>query len=80
MFLKLHGVMSNEKILINTNYIEAIQEITEGSKYYSTYGQAGAKTVIRVGGKTLPVKESVRQIENRFNGPVPKVMIGGADV
>ena len=76
MFLTLH-LESDEKININTDYIEAIQEITEGSKYYSTYGQAGAKTVIRVGGKTLPIKESIQQIENRFKAPVPKVMIGG---
>jgi len=80
MFLKLHGVMSNEKILVNTDFIEAIQEISEGSKYYSTYGKAGAKTVIRVGGKTLPVKESVIQIENKFKPPVPKKTLGGKKV
>lgn len=66
MFLKLHGIISNEKILINPEYIEAIQEITSDSKTYKAYFDAGAKTVIRIGGKTLPVKESVTQIENRF--------------
>lgn len=66
MFLKLHGIISNEKILINTEYIEAIQEITSDSKTYKAYFEAGAKSVIRVGGKTLPVKESVTQIENKF--------------
>ena len=66
MFLKLHGIISNEKILINPEYIEAIQEITSDSKTYKAYFDAGAKTVIRIGGKTLPTKESVTQIENRF--------------
>lgn len=80
MFLKLHGVMSNEKILINTEFIEAVQEISPDSKTYKAYYEAGAKTVIRVGGKTLPVKESVQQIENRFKSPAPKTMIGGEKV
>ena len=66
MILKLHGIISNEKILINTEYIEAIQEITSDSKTYKTYYEAGAKSVIRIGGRTLPVKESVTQIENKF--------------
>lgn len=66
MFLKLHGIISNEKILINTEYIEAIQEITSDSKTYKAYFDAGAKSVIRIGGRTLPVKESVTQIENKF--------------
>ena len=48
MFLKLHGVMSNEKILINTEFIEAVQEISPDSKTYKAYYEAGAKTVIRV--------------------------------
>jgi len=80
MFLKLHGVMSNEKILINTEFIEAVQEISPDSKTYKAYYEAGAKTAIRVGGKTLPVKESVQQIENRFKSPAPKAMIGGEKV
>jgi uncharacterized protein (DUF1330 family) len=66
MFLKLHGIFSNEKIIINTEYIEAIQEITSDSKTYKAYFEAGAKSVIRIGGRTLPVKESVTQIENKF--------------
>lgn len=66
MFLKLHGIISNEKILINIEYIEAIQEISDKSKTYKTYFDAGAKTVIRIGGRTLPVKESVTQILNKF--------------
>ena len=66
MFLKLHGIISNEKIIINTEYIEAIQEITSDSKTYKAYFDAGAKSVIRIGGRTLPVKESVTQIENKF--------------
>lgn len=73
MFLKLHGIISNEKIIINTEYIEAIQEITSDSKTYKAYFDAGAKSVIRIGGKTLPAKESVTQIENKFKA-------GGQDV
>ena len=78
MFLKLHGILSNEKIVINTEYIEAIQEITSASKTYKAYFDAGAKTVIRVGGKTLPVKESVVQIENKFKSFSP-CSLGGED-
>ncbi len=70
MFLKLHGTISNEKIIINTEYIEAIQEITSASKTYKAYFDAGAKT--------LPVKESVVQIENKFKSFAP-YQLGGED-
>ena len=77
MFLKLHGILSNEKIIINTAYIEAIQEISDKSKTYKTYFDAGAKTVIKIGGTPLPVKESVTQIENKFKA---LKTVGGDDV
>ena len=66
MFIKLHGVISNEKIVINVKYIEVMQEISKDSKNYASYYQAGARSLIRVNGKTLPVKETIIQIENRM--------------
>ena len=68
MFIQLHGVLENERILLNVYEIEAIQELKKGSKYYETYGEKGAKTVIRIGGKTLPVKESIVQITHALKG------------
>lgn len=78
MFLKLHGIISNEKILINTEHIEAIQEISSESKTYKTYFDAGAKSVIEIKGAPLPVKESVVQIENKFKSIAP-YPLGGED-
>ena len=75
MFIQLHGVLGNERILLNVYEIEAIQEIKKGSKYYETYGGKGAKTVIRIGGNPLPVKESIVSITHVLKGVQ---LIGGA--
>lgn len=68
MFIALHGVLGNERILLNVYEIEAIQELKKGSKYYETYGEKGAKTVVRIGGNPLPVKESIVQITHALKG------------
>ena len=72
MFIKLHGVISNEKIVINVKYIEVMQEISKDSKKYASYYQAGARSLIRVNGKTIPIKETITQVENRMKA------LGGA--
>lgn len=64
MFIKLHGIVENNRIIINVNHIEAIQEIKNGSKYYEFHTKHGAKTVISIQGNTIPVKESITQIEH----------------
>lgn len=62
MFIKLHGVLG-QRLAINLDDIQTIQEITEGSKY-EKYTGSGAKTAIVVGGEVLLVKNSFVQIEN----------------
>ena len=64
MFIKLHGIVENNRIIINVNHIEAIQEIKFGSKYIEFYVKNDAKTVISIQGNTIPVKESITQIEH----------------
>lgn len=75
MFIQLHGVLGNERILLNVYEIKAIQEIKKGSKYYETYREKGAKTVIRIGDNSLPVKESIVSITHALKGVQ---LIGGA--
>lgn len=62
MFIQLHGLINNERLLISTDQIEAIQELKKGSKYYETYSKSGAKSILRVNGQILPVKETIVQI------------------
>ena len=62
MFLKVHAIFHNERILLNVDEIISVQEMKEGSKYYEAY--PGAKSVIRIDDRVLPVKETVVQIEH----------------
>lgn len=62
MFIKLHGVLG-ARLLFNADHIKVCQEITEGSKYAVNLA-SGAKSLIQVDDKLIPVKESIIQIEN----------------
>jgi len=64
MFIKLHGV-KNIRMIINIDEIKAIQEITEDSKH-AIYLESGAKTLIHIDDKLLPIKESIIQVENKL--------------
>ena len=62
MFIKLHGVLG-QRLAINLEDIQTVQEITEDSKY-AKYMESGAKSAIVVGGEVILVKNSFVQIEN----------------
>ncbi len=62
MFIKLHGVLG-QRLAINLNDIQAIQEILDNSKYSKAL-ESGAKSAITVGGEVILVKNSFVQIEN----------------
>ena len=62
MFIKLHGISGN-RLIINVSAIKAFQEITENS-IYAKYLQQGAKTIIQINDKLIPIKNSIVQIEN----------------
>ncbi len=62
MFIKLHGVLG-QRLAINLDDIQAIQEILDNSKYSKAL-ESGAKSAITVGGEVILVKNSFVQIEN----------------
>lgn len=62
MFIKLHGVLG-QRLAINLEDIQAIQEILDNSKYSKAL-ESGAKSAITVGGEVILVKNSFVQIEN----------------
>lgn len=62
MFIKLHGVLG-QRLAINLDDIQAIQEILDNSKYSKAL-ESGAKSAITVGGEAILVKNSFVQIEN----------------
>ena len=64
MFIKLHGI-KNIRMIVNVDEIKAIQEITEDSKH-AIYMESGAKTLIHIDDKLLPIKESIIQVENKL--------------
>lgn len=63
MFIKVHGINFNERIILNVEDIQALQELKDGSKY-QIYKDKGAKTVLRLSDGLLPVKESIITLEN----------------
>lgn len=63
MFIKVHGINFNERIILNVEDIQALQELKDGSKY-QIYKDKGAKTVLRLSDGPLPVKESIIMLEN----------------
>ncbi|MBR5943826.1 MAG: hypothetical protein IKZ94_02640 [Lachnospiraceae bacterium] len=62
MFIKLHGV-KGARLLFNVDHIRAFQEITEDSKY-AVNKESGAKSLIQVDDKLIPVRESIVEIQN----------------
>ena len=72
MFIKLHGVKA--RLLINPDHVRAFQEITEDSKY-SEYLSSGAKTLVQIDDKLVPVKDSIVEINNILK---KSGLIGGA--
>ena len=62
MFIKFHGAVGN-RLIVNISAIKAMQEVTKESKY-AEYLDHGAKTLLQIDDKLVPVKESVIQIEN----------------
>ncbi len=73
MFIKLHGVLGN-RLIINVNAIKAFQEITENS-IHSKYLEQGAKTIIQIDDRLIPIKNSIIQIENILK---KAELVGGA--
>ena len=62
MFIKLHGV-KGARLLFNVDHIRAFQEITEDSKD-AVNKESGAKSLIQVDDKLIPVRESIVEIQN----------------
>ena len=63
MFIKVHGINFNERIILNVEDIQALQELKDGSKY-QIYKDKGAQPVLRLSDGPLPVKESIITLEN----------------
>ena len=61
-FIALHGV-KGIRLIINLDIVKTYQEITTDSKY-AAYLESGAKTMIHIDDKVLPVKESIVQVKN----------------
>lgn len=64
MFIRLKGIKGN-RLVFNIASIEAIQEITSDSKH-SEYLEHGAKSILVIDNKIIPVKDSIIQIENKL--------------
>ena len=62
MFIKLHGV-KGIRLIVNINEIKVMQEITHDSKYAVNL-EHGAKSLIQIDDKLIPIKESIIQLEN----------------
>lgn len=73
MFIKLHGV-KGARILVNVDHIRAFQEITDDSKY-AVNKESGAKSLIQIDDKLVPVKDSITQISHALK---KSKLIGGA--
>lgn len=73
MFIKLHGV-KGARLLINPDHVRAFQEITKDSKY-AEYLESGAKSLVQIDDKLVPVKDSIIEINNMLK---KSGLIGGA--
>lgn len=62
MFIQLHGV-KGARILVNVDHIRAFQEITDDSKY-AVNKESGAKSLIQIDDKLVPVRDSITQINH----------------
>lgn len=84
MFIQLHGV-KGARILFNVDHIRAFQEITDNSKY-AEYLESGAKSLVQVDDKLVPVRDSITQINHILKNTglfgtyykLPTKIIGGA--
>lgn len=74
MFIQLHGV-KGARILFNVDHIRAFQEITDDSKY-AVNKASGAKSLVQVDDKLVPVKDSITQISHALR---KAKLIGGAE-
>ncbi|MBO7425457.1 MAG: hypothetical protein J6U23_07235 [Clostridiales bacterium] len=62
MFIQLHGV-KGARLLINIEHVRAFQEITDDSKY-AVNKESGAKSLVQIDDKLVPVKDSILEIRN----------------
>ena len=62
MFIKLQGV-KGARLSINIAHVRAFQEITADSKY-AEYLESGAKTLVQIDDKLVPVKDTIVQINH----------------
>lgn len=62
MFIELHG-LNEVRLMVNVDHIKAIQEITDYSKH-SAYKESGAKSLVHIDDRILPVKETIVQVRN----------------
>lgn len=65
MFIGLKGV-KGARLIFNVDHIRAFQEITSESKY-AEYLASGAKTMVQLDDKLVPVKETIIQVKNILN-------------
>ena len=66
MFIQLHGV-KGARLLINIEHVRAFQEITDDSKY-AVNKESGAKSLVQIDDKLVPVKDSITQINHILKG------------
>ncbi len=74
MFIQLHGV-KGARLVVNVDHVRAFQEITDDSKY-AVNKESGAKSLIQIDDKLVPVRDSITQISHALR---KAKLIGGAE-
>jgi len=74
MFIQLHGV-KGARLVVNVDHVRAFQEITDDSKY-AVYKESGAKSLVQIDDKLVPVRDSITQIYHALR---KAKLIGGAE-
>ena len=64
MYIALRG-LKTVRLLVNLDHVRAFQEITSDSKY-AEYIPSGAKTMVQIDDKVVPVKDTIIQIRNQL--------------
>ena len=65
IFIEVHQPRAGEKTALDISTIEGIYEIKKGGRYTPVLTEeAGAKTLIYMRGRVVPVTESYRQVKN----------------
>ena len=64
MYIALRGIKT--RLIVNLDHVRAFQEITKDSKY-SEFMPSGAKSMVQIDDKLVPVKDSIIQIRNIIN-------------